>query len=763
MAANEYPPEDSINSITDLHQWVNNLTESARKAHPGIINKLQTAVGELKVAEEKLHQKNEELIATSLIVDEQVQKYQELFHFAPDAYLVTDQLGTILEVNKTAEELLNSKTDKLSGKALANYIAEAYRGEFNEQLTELPKTEHLREWDLFIQPLDGEHVPVAVTVEVMPPKKNDFTELRWILRDISERKKTEVALRESENRLRILVQNLPVMVDALDEHGNITVWNRECERVTGYLAAEMIDNPHSFEMLYPDDAYREQLYDHLDETGADFRDQEWELVCKDGSKRCISWSNISARFPIPGWSTWAVGVDVTERKLAEEELDRYRHHLEEIISARTLELSQVNQRLHREITERQKVEEDLQRTNKLITALSRIASQLQMILDPQEIMQTAGERLNELGVITNIALFDPSSEVLTITYTSNRPAWLAKAEKIVGTKMLGFRATKDLLPFWDELVQRKKPVFAHDLMSLTQAALPLIPKPLITQIVQFLGINDQTRLISLPLVDELKLLGVIWFWGQDLQEIDIPPYQIFASHMVLALENARLFGQVSSGRQRLQAINKRLVQAQEFERRRIARELHDEIGQTLTGLNLLLTTRDEEDIQKAQEIASELMDKVQDMTLDLRPSLLDDLGLLPTLSWHFERFTNLTHIQVEFDHADFTHRFSPEIELTVYRIIQEALTNVARYANVMQIKVRLWLEANRIKIQVDDHGIGFDVQEALSGNSSGLSGMKERVAWLGGSLEIDSTPGSGTTLRVTLPIEAYVERREHER
>ncbi|MCP4404070.1 MAG: response regulator [bacterium] len=128
------------------------------------------------------------------------------------------------------------------------------------------------------------------------------------------------ALRKSEERLRSGVQNMPVMMNAFDAHWNLIVWNRECERVTGYNADEIVGNPKAMELLYPDAASRERMITKWNERGNDYRDWEWDIVCKDRSVKTVSWSNISERFPIPGWAIWGIGMDITGRKRAAEQI-----------------------------------------------------------------------------------------------------------------------------------------------------------------------------------------------------------------------------------------------------------------------------------------------------------------------------------------------------------------------------------------------------------------------------------------------------------
>jgi signal transduction histidine kinase len=224
--------------------------------------------------------------------------------------------------------------------------------------------------------------------------------------------------------------------------------------------------------------------------------------------------------------------------------------------------------------------------------------------------------------------------------------------------------------------------------------------------------------------------------------------------------------ELQEANQRLKALSRRLVEIQEAERRQIARELHDEVGQALTGLNILLGmsarapgAADKVNLLDAQTMVQNLMTTVRQLSLDLRPAILDDLGLVPALLWLFDRYTTQTGVEVDFKHADVEARFATEIETAAYRIVQEALTNTARYADVTTAQVRLWTDQDKLWIRVEDQGKGFDPEAALAaGTSSGLSGMLERAALLGGDLEIYSAPREGTQITASLPLVT----REHE-
>jgi GAF domain-containing protein len=231
-----------------------------------------------------------------------------------------------------------------------------------------------------------------------------------------------------------------------------------------------------------------------------------------------------------------------------------------------------------------------------------------------------------------------------------------------------------------------------------------------------------------------------------------------ADHAAIAIQNATLYS-------RLQGLSGRLMEVQEAERRHLARELHDEIGQLLTGLRLTLDVPEPqspargERLGQAKALVQELLERIRALSLDLRPSILDDLGVLPALLGHIERYMSQTKIRVHLEHSGLDRRFAPETETGVYRIVQEALTNVARHGHVDEVTVRLWATDDVLGVQVEDHGAGFDPDAVLgTGRSGGLAGLRERAALLNGHLTVETHPGRGVRLTAEVPLNGSLRR-----
>ncbi len=212
----------------------------------------------------------------------------------------------------------------------------------------------------------------------------------------------------------------------------------------------------------------------------------------------------------------------------------------------------------------------------------------------------------------------------------------------------------------------------------------------------------------------------------------------------------------------LRILSHQIAEAQERERWRIGLDLHDEVGQGLTAVKLALRNamhmepplRDGR-LTGALEAVDGLIEAVRRIALDLRPPMLDDLGLLPALLWLIDRHQSQSGLRVDFKHSGLDRRLPSAVETAAYRIIQEALTNVVRYSCVSDAVVLVRVTNDTAYLKVEDHGMGFDVQGAApDAGGTGLPGMRERARLLGGRLTIESTPGTGTAITAELPLVA---------
>ena len=214
--------------------------------------------------------------------------------------------------------------------------------------------------------------------------------------------------------------------------------------------------------------------------------------------------------------------------------------------------------------------------------------------------------------------------------------------------------------------------------------------------------------------------------------------------------------------ERMTILSRRLIEVQESERRYIALELHDQIGQILTGLKLKLemiervaTAEVSENINEANALVNDLIARTRELSLDLRPATLDHLGLLAALRRHLRHYTSRTNVNVDFTQTGLEgRRFSPELETAAFRIVQEALTNVARHSNGRTAKVTISADRSKLSVRIEDNGRGFDADAEFSAaRSTGLPGMRERARLLGGRFLIKSEFDRGTSLTAEWDLE----------
>jgi PAS domain S-box-containing protein len=266
---------------------------------------------------------------------------------------------------------------------------------------------------------------------------------------------------------------------------------------------------------------------------------------------------------------------------------------------------------------------------------------------------------------------------------------------------------------------------------------------------------------------EIEILGLrrdgSTFWKQNVKVRALEAEGRYTGHFCFTKDITRrkeAEAALRDSSDRLKDLSRRLIRAEEDERRRIARELHDEIGQAMTALkiNLQAVIRGGDDLvvrlEESVAIVDHALGQVRGMALELRPSLLDDLGLVAALDWYVGRHAQRTGLQGRLVADPDDIRTDPEIETACFRIAQEALTNVARHARATRFSVELLQHSGGLQLVVRDDGIGFDpaaVEAASRGSGLGLVGMRERVELVGGRIAFVSEPGVGTEVQVDLP------------
>jgi len=218
---------------------------------------------------------------------------------------------------------------------------------------------------------------------------------------------------------------------------------------------------------------------------------------------------------------------------------------------------------------------------------------------------------------------------------------------------------------------------------------------------------------------------------------------------------------------RLRYLSFQLISAQEEERKRISLELHDEMGQVLTAVGINLESIGKElapehdamikdKLAETISLVEQASDRVRDLSLDLRPSMLDDLGLLPTLRWYINSYEKRTETPVIFEAVNLGERLAPEVEIALYRIVQESLNNITKHALAKKVKIRFEQKKKKVGILIEDDGIGFYPERVMNETTPvkriGLIGMQERVRLLEGSFRVRSHKGQGTSIFVELPL-----------
>jgi signal transduction histidine kinase/HAMP domain-containing protein len=403
--------------------------------------------------------------------------------------------------------------------------------------------------------------------------------------------------------------------------------------------------------------------------------------------------------------------------------------------------------LTRDVTEEKRIKDSLVRKNEQLAILNAVATTVNQSLDLEIILGHALEQVLHLTGIDVGAIFllDEnlgSLDLLAYRGLSEEAAWLASQLGLLDGACGG-------------VIERGEIVVVPDINRFRGPRAKSLKK------------ERLRTLVHVPLIAKGCTLGSMCVATRQKRDFGYEEEELLAaigSQIAVAIENARLYSEVQHKERIRGELFEKAINAQEDERKRIARDLHDDTSQSLTALLFALEDSLEmESIKDVKErlcamrdLTQHMLDGIHKIIFDLRPSMLDHLGLIPALRWFAESRLEPKGIRVSIENNNFENRLPPETETALFRVIQEAIMNISRHAGARNVSISLSQEKNTLKVHVEDDGIGFDMgQLAISVDTSrglGLLGMEERLELLGGNLEINTMPGFGTNLEITVPI-----------
>jgi PAS domain S-box-containing protein len=814
-----------------LEQW--SRREGTGELTREMVAELHTSLEELLVMDEELRQQNEELTAVHQELITQRRRYQELFEFAPDGYLVTDRRGVIYEANHAAAALLNTPPRLLAGKPLMLYIAQKDQPAFYHRLHALQQRRLSRlEWQATIRPYERSGFLAAITVAASDNPVDEWA-FRWLLRDINEQQQAQTEreqllaqVGEERDKLQTLIHSMTDEVWFCDARGRLAMVNQTARYGLGidvgpYLLQPLTACLEKVE-IYTLDGRRQPPVDSplLRALNGETVDQVEELALHQETEQLRCRQTSAAPLTSDGRIIGAVAVvrDITEHKQAELALRSAYDALEKQVRQKTAELAYTSATLAEQNEERTRVEAEIERRNQEVAALrqaydllgdqirertaelGRINADLREQKRKRKKAERQVNRRNlELAALnTLITAVSSSLELREVLWTLRN--LLSQKLGIPGGAALFYDETADqlylkaswglppallaelaLLPvadsYYEPIVREKAALLKEDFRQAPHLIAWELDK----------NRPEWQSHLAVPLISHGEVQGVLLLFSQAPTRFGgqhIAFYKNLGRQVGTAVQNARLFAEVRDSQEQLRRLAQQVVLAQEEERHRVSRELHDEAGQALTVLKFSLAmvlaeleameTADEagqsaltlsqarfdslqRQLLEATALSETAMERIRTVAHDLRPAALDDLGLVPALEGLCHDFAGRTHLAVSYQGMDEAPALDEPAELCLYRFLQEALTNVVKHAQAQTVAVRLTCDAQMVELSVTDDGQGFEPEENLArlreADGMGLAGMHERLRLLNGWLEIHSLPDEGTRLTAYLPYE----------
>jgi PAS domain S-box-containing protein len=670
-------------------------------------------------------------------LQESERRFRSIAETASDAIIIFDSHENIFFWNEAAKAMFGYLPGEALGKLLTSIISkrfhEVIRGEMKRVIS-------AGESDLLGKAIevtgvrkDGSEFPLELSLAVWKTKEETF--FTAIAHDITERKRAEEALKQLLGKIERAKQewestadSLPELVCLVDDGGHIIRANRTVET---WNLGQVVDvkGRGVHELLHPGCAGSSCYLDS-------FWKEAWEEAMQGQPAQCEAYDQVLKRHVfvrVQPWKDWGKGAALGSTVV-----------------------------VVRDITERKQAEEKVQRLLDQQIAVNRLALALGESRDLDEIYYTIYVHVR--------ALMD--AEAFIISFYDHE-IQLLRADYVVGEGTV--HDATSLPPNDIQVIHAGKPFYTSDLRKAMERTMPehaiLKDGAIVEGSLPPEHEDISGSALYVPMKIEGETIGLMQVRSYRLDaysQEDIDLLSALANVAVIAIENARLFEQVRAGRERLRRLTQQVVSAQEEERHRLSRELHDEAGQALTALKISLDLIQSDlpveagslrqRLSEAVTLTETTMEQIRLLAYGLRPPALDAVGLNYTLEGLCRDFAERTQLSIDYAGAELP--VLPEAaNICLYRFLQEALTNVAKHAHANQVWAALRCDVETVSLSVEDDGQGFEVQSRAS-TGIGLLGMQERIELLGGRLDIESWPGQGTRLTARIPLhKAYLERR----